>query len=277
MNITTHIACLLFVSLSFSVTAATMIDSTDQEGISSRIYIDKNKARFEMPENEGYIVIDINKSSMHLISHPQRMVIDMSQTLTASKASSTGKQPNVQFKPKGKGPSIAGYATTEYEEYVNGQYCGSLFASTQAARDLGISKFINSFNIMMSEMNNMYSDMAGDIMNDCESADVISGHKINEIGFPLKSFDSNREMDMVVTRIDKNASLPANAFSVPGNYKVTTMQAFMQDAMNQAVPEELKEMMKNVTPENMDKIHQQMMESIPEEMREMIKKQMQEQ
>lgn len=265
------------LALSFSTQAATLLESQYPEGMTSRIYIDHNRARFDMPGQEGKVVIDLDKNTMHLIIDAERMVINMSQALKASK-DKTIKQPGLEIRTKGNGPTIAGYATKEYEEYVDGDYCGTVYNSKTAMQELGIDKFARAFTAMAEEINSLFSSMpinpADQFLDKCERADISFSYKMQEVGFPLKSLDQNRQQDSLVTKIDKSASLPANAFAIPKGYKVTTAQNFMNDMM-QKIPENLQNMMQSIPPEALENMGKQMMQNMPPEMIEMMKKQMQ--
>ena len=267
------ITAFIFAVLPLITTAATLIESRDKDGTTSTIYIDQGKARFETPDNDGYMVIDIDRKTMYFIIHPEKTVIDMSKALQSNKTSTTIKQPAVELRAKGNGPTLHGYPTKEYEEYSNGTYCGSVITSIEATNDLGIGHFVKAFTIMLSEINNLFSDITGDLpaqfIDQCEMAETSLANNYNEIGFPLKSLDKQQQMDTLVTKINKNAKIPGNAFDLPENYKLTTADGFLQEVMQQ-VPEEVQQLMKDIPPETLE-----MMKQLPPEMLDMMKKQMQ--
>ncbi|MDH5765423.1 MAG: hypothetical protein OEZ38_05340 [Gammaproteobacteria bacterium] len=273
MKIRQSITSLLILISPVISMAANLIESKDQDGMTSRMYIDNNRARFEMPGNGGRIIIDLDKQNMHLVIDDQRIIINMSSALKSDRSNAI-KQAGFTIKALGNGPTIAGYTTREYEEYVNDQYCGSVFNSTSAMNDLGIDKFARAFTAMAEELDSLFASMPGNpatnFIDKCDRADISLSYQMKDIGFPLKSTDQNRQQDTLVTRIDKKASLPANAFGLPKNYKITTAQNFVNDMMQQ-VPQGIQTMIQNIPPETM----KQMMQNIPPEMMEMIQKQMQ--
>ena len=264
---------LLMAILPLSTVASTLIESKESDGMVTRIYIDGDKARFESPGDQGYAVFDAAKKTMYYVAAPQRLVVDMSPSLQGQ-GGQTKPSPAMQLKSKGRGPKLLGYATTEYEQIVNGQHCGSLFASTQALKDSGVSNFVKGFSIMMAEMNSMFAGMMEQHMDDCDKAALALNDKILEIGLPLKSFDRHRRQETEVIKLDKKAQLPAGAFAIPGDYKMITPQQFVQEMMQQ-MPQDMESMMQNIPPEALEQMKQQMMQNMPPEVLEMMKQQMQ--
>jgi len=248
--------------------AAAMIESSTGKGDISRIYIEGDKARIEMPRQEGYMVMDVKNKTMKVVMHDQRSVMDMSDLFkgndkNSQQSSQTKTDSNI--KPKGSGPKIAGFNTEEYEIFANGKYCGSVFVSARALSDIGLKKFAKAFEKMAHQAQQKMTGMFGDQMNQfidpCVQANKKLADQVESIGFPLKSIDKNRRIDSVVTKIKRKTQLPANAFLIPKDYQVTNPSKMMNDAAEQ---------MKRMQPQM-----QNMMKNMPPEMREMMEKQMQ--
>jgi hypothetical protein len=258
----------LFLLLSPAISmAAAMIESRDGDGDITRIYIKGDKARIEMPRQEGFMVMDVRNKTMKVVMHKDRMVMDMSDLFKSSKGNSQqSSQPYVDsyIKTKGLGPTIAGFETEEYEVFGDGKYCGSAFVSVRALNDVGLRKFAKAFDEMTDQiernMSGMFGGQIDQYMDPCDQADKKLTNQLESIGFPLKSIDKNRRLESVVTKISRNARLPANAFVIPKNYKQTNPSKMMNDAaqkMKQMQPQ-MQNMMKNMPPEMRDMIKQQM-------------------
>ena len=248
--------------------AAAMIESSTGKGDISRIYIEGDKARIEMPHQEGYMVMDVKNKTMKVVMHDQRSVMDMSDLFKGNgENSQQSSQANTDsyIKTKGLGPKIAGFETEEYEFFGNGKYCGSVFVSVRALNDFGLNKFAKAFEKMASQaqenMTGMFGNQMDQFMDPCEQANKKLADQVENIGFPLKSIDKNRRIESVVTKIKRNVQLPANAFAIPKDYQVTSPSKMMNDAAQQ---------MKRMQPQM-----QNMMKNMPPEMREMMRKQMQ--
>ena len=67
----------------------------------------------------------------------------------------------------------------------------------------------------------------------CEQAEQNISKKINKVGAPLRMLDAGGKPVSEVTRIDKKAKLPANAFVIPADYKVQNTGQMMQEAQQQ--------------------------------------------
>jgi|GEM_PF-1635519 len=245
---------LLILITSKNITAATLIQTQDNHRETTRIYIDGNKARIEMPHNEGYMVIDVGARTMQAVMSHQRTVVDMSEFLrNPSAAAPSGPYIDTYTKTLGLGPRILGYETEEYALYANDQYCGSMFVSVEAMRDIGLQKFVHAFTQMDINMEQQMASMTGAMggADPCVEAERKAGLQLRDIGFPLKNTDSRKALVSVVTNIRKNVRLPANAFAIPAGYKVTNMAEIMRltrQQMQNLPPEALRMMQQNTQP-----------------------------
>ncbi|RDH83959.1 MAG: hypothetical protein DIZ80_07440 [endosymbiont of Galathealinum brachiosum] len=256
-------ALLISVFINNTIQAAVAIQTRDSQHQVSTIYIDGNKARIEMPQNEGYVVMDLASKTMNVVIHRHRTVMDMSEFLLDNgRNSAPTKYVDTYTKTMGLGPTIAGYETEEYALYANDNYCGSLYVSVEAMRDMGVKKFAYAFANMEKNMDAKLAGMTGmgiDAFTEpCDEADRKMSLRLREIGFPLKSIDQNKRLESVVTRINKKARLPVNAFKIPADYKLTNTSEMINDAMKQMqkMQPQMQEMMKNMTPEQRQMMQQ---------------------
>jgi len=235
MKIFATFIALSLPALSF---AASMIESSDGRGTITRIYMKGDKARIEMPGNQGYSVMNIRKKTMYVVLHPQRAVMNMSEYMQGGSNNaqqSGGTYVDSFLQTKGLGPRIAGYETEEQEIYANNQYCGSVFVSVQAMNDLNLRPFAKALESMGQQIQQSVTGITGMQMNQmlstCDQAEKTLLDQLVNIGFPLKSIDKNRRTESVVTRLIRNTKLPAQAFVVPKQYRVVTPAQMMQEAM----------------------------------------------
>jgi hypothetical protein len=209
--------------------------------------------------------MDVANRTMKAVIHSQRMVMDMSEFLSASGSTAPpGKYIDTYTKTMGLGPRIVGYETEEYGLYANDKYCGSMFVSVNAMRDIGLTKFVRAFADLDRNMDAKMSAMTGmssnHFLDPCEESKRKAGLKLREIGFPLKNTNQRKQLESIVTLVDKKARLPANAFEIPAGYKVTDPSKMMNDAMQKMNinPSQMQQMMKSMTPEMRRMIQQQM-------------------
>lgn len=262
----TLISTLLITSVITSLSnAAVLIQTRDAQHQITTIYIEGNRARIDMPHNEGYVVIDIAQRIMNIISHHNQTIIDMSEFLHNTAASTAPtKYIDTYTKTMGLGPTIIGYETEEYALYANNNYCGSLYVSVNAIRDMGVNKFIDAFTNMKRNMAAKMAALTGANLDQhidpCVEAERKATQRARNMGFPLKRTDRNKRLDSEVIKINKNAHLPTNAFSIPSHYKMATPSSMMNSGMkdmHRAQPH-MQETMKHMTPEMRHMIQQQM-------------------
>ncbi len=257
----------LFISalITGNLNAAVLIQTQNAHREITSIYIEGNKARIEMPRHKGYVVMDVAQKIMNVVIHEQHAIYDMSEYLQNNQAhAAPARYVDTYTKTMGLGPNIAGYETEEYALYANDSYCGSLYVSVNAIRDMGIDKFVDVFANMernlkakMAAITGMNMDMT---LQPCEEAERKAILRVRNMGFPLKSIDQNKRLDSVVIKINKNARLPQNAFGIPANYKMTNPTQMMNSQMKQMqkMQPQMQEMMKNMTPEMRHMLQQQM-------------------
>lgn len=234
----------LLLLVPYSALAATMIETVDEEGGLARIYIEGNLARFEMPSENGYAVMDTDKRTMKAVIPQQKMVMDMSDMMRNNTGKSA-RSGNMTVKDKGKGPKIAGYSTQEYTLHAGSKYCGSAYVSKAVLNDLQLDKF---FDAMQAIGDSAGGDMAGlDTMtggksDPCLQAEENASEEFKKIGFPLRVTNANKKIVSEVRNISKNARLPPGAFDIPADYPVTNPAQMMRDAMKQMPPEAMEMM-----------------------------------
>jgi len=255
---------LILTFLANAINAAVLIKMRDARHKTTSIYIKDNKAHFEMPDNAGYIVMDVANRTIKAVIHQQRMIMDMSEFLNANGSPPPGKYIDTYTKTMGLGPTIVGYETEEYGLYANDKYCGSMYVSVNAMRDLGVTKFARAFLDLERNMDAKISAMTGmrpdQFLDPCEESRRKAGLKLREMGFPLKNTNKNKQLESIVTLVNKKARLPANAFVIPADYTVTNPSKMMNDTMKQMNinPSQMQQMMKSMTPEMRRMIQQQM-------------------
>jgi hypothetical protein len=216
--------------------AATLIQSSNAHRSTTNIYIDGNRARVEMPHYNGFLVIDVGRKTIKAVLHHQRTVYDMSEFMQEGYAPAAGRYVDTYTKTKGLGPSILGFETEEYALYANDKYCGSIYISVAAMREIGLKKFAHAFVQVNSNIDTKIANLTGSTSNqvtsNCTEAKRKAGLKLRDVGFPLKNVDQGKRMTSVITNIRKGARLPPNAFVIPANYQVIQGAAVVNHNVN---------------------------------------------
>ncbi len=256
------ISCFLFIVTS-KVSAATLIESRDAYGQITRVYIDNNTARIEQPEQNTYMIMDVDKKSMKVVLDEPRMVLDMSN-LFAQKpiikpAVGSDQYVDSYIKSKGLGPVIAGYETEKYEYYANGQFCGNVYVSVQAMNEIGHTKFIHALEEMVEKvevgMTGVASAQVEQYLDPCEQTIKTTAKQLENLGFPMRSDNRDHKLQSVVTKLSRDIRLPANAFVVPKAYTLTRPETMLED-----IAQQMQDMLNNLPPEEREKMMQEMMQ-----------------
>jgi hypothetical protein len=221
--------------------AATLVEVKHTEGV-SHIYRDGPAARMEMPGQSSFVVMNTAKQALFVVMPEQQMALDMSDTL---KSDAPGAAGGVQatFNKEGGGPTIAGYRTQRYSYTVQGTQCGTVFASPEALEHAGMQELFTMMQRMAGQAQAVLSAF-NTSTDPCQQADRRLGDKIQTIGAPMRVLDPRGTVVSEITRIDRNATAPENAFEVPSGYSIQNaaqmlrmlpnVQQFMQQMQQRA-------------------------------------------
>lgn len=208
-----------------SAQAATLVEVKHAEGL-SRIYREGPAARLEMPGERGFVLMDSSKQTLFVVMPAQQMALDLSDTLKNGTAG-PGSPVSASFSKEGGGPTIAGYRTYRYSYSVQGTRCGTVFASKEALDHAGMQDLFAMMERMAGQAQAVASAFTSNT-DPCQQADHKLGEKVQSVGAPMRVLDPAGTVVSEITRIDRNASLPANAFVVPPGYRVQNASQMLQ-------------------------------------------------
>ncbi|MFV2005334.1 MAG: hypothetical protein ACC650_09005 [Gammaproteobacteria bacterium] len=246
-----------------SAVAGTIVEIQD-EGELTTIMTDGKKARMGMPSAE-YVIVDFKSNSVKFVSPQEKQVMLMdSDGMPAGK--DKVRVVKTSIKNLGAGPVIAGYKTQKFSYAANGKSCGTIYGSKDAYQAKGIKELFSAMKTMMERQRTMMGGFVN-MIDDCDLADMNLSEKVTTIGVPMRT-EKNGRVDSEVKSIKTGVSLPADAFSVPANYKTTTMQEQMK-AMSGSMAGSKNQMQQQPQMQDMMKQMQQSGQITPEIMEQM--------
>lgn len=239
---------LLLLLPALNLKAAIMIEVDNEDG-KSRIYSDGLKGRIEMGGNTGFVIVDTEINSLFLIMPEKQIALDMSSSLKANSDTEVLDQVNnkAELQKVGKGPRIEGYKTVKFEYLTNGSPCGTVFLSKKALKDLEMKQMFDIFRKMGKRAKELTQKMNVDI-DPCETAYMGLSDEIAGKGIPLRTEYQDGTLKNLVTKIEKNAKLPPDSFTIPENYRIVKpgqMMQVMQERIEQNRPQ-LEEMIEQL-------------------------------
>jgi hypothetical protein len=208
-----------------SAQAATLVEVKHAEGL-SRLYREGPAARMELPGERGFVLMDSSRQTLFVVMPEQRMALDLSDTLK-SDAAGAPSPVNATFSKEGGGPTIAGYRTFRYGYSVEGTRCGTVFASKEALEHAGMQDLFAMMERMASQAQAVASAFTSST-DPCQQADHKLGEKVQSVGAPMRVLDPGGTPVSEITRIDRNAALPPNAFAIPAGYRVQNASQMLQ-------------------------------------------------
>jgi len=248
-----------------NIMASTMVETEGKDGI-SRIYTEGHKCRVEMPNDQGFMVVDAKEKTVFLVMPAKEMTIDMSEPPNNSEPETSDQSDKTEFKQTEAGPKIAGYKTIKFDFATNGNHCGSIFVSKKALDDSGMRDIMGIFSKITTELADAFPQNPDAGSDPCKATKASLTGKIAEIGLPLKTLYADGSLKSLVTKIEKDAELPPNPFTVPAKFRVVkigqigALQGRMSgEMMGQLI---LEQMLKsgNMSPEAIKKFSEKLME-----------------
>ena len=100
--------------------------------------------------------------------------------------------------------------------------------------------------------------VAQSMMDPCDLASQSFDDQLPKLGMPLKSIDASGNVETEIVDIDTRAKLDKKLFTLPADYRRTSLEEEMGNAMK-----EMQQMMQQMPPE-MQQMMQQMLQKPPQ-------------
>ncbi len=207
--------------------AATLIEVSTPEG-PTKILRDGTHSRMDA-EDGSYMVMNSKDKTLFVVMPSERQVMDMSQML--KEPAGDAAPLDIKFRKTGSGPRIAGYKTVSYQYVAGGKTCGTVLASRQALEDSGLKESLDMMERMAARADALMQAFNSNA-DPCQRADSRFSEHASGIGIPMRINSSDGSLVSEITRIDKNAKLPPNAFAIPAGYQVQDTGKIMQQIPN---------------------------------------------
>jgi len=232
---------LIMAMLTSSTGAGTLIESTDNVGNHVSVLIDKEMARVDSSDLEGYMVVNMAKQKLYVVSHDEHVVIDLSVAADNNSrldmnVASNSRRPATTFVDQGRGPEIAGYASQHYKVMVGNKRCFDEYLSKKMIAYPEVHKFIQVMakQSQARENEGMVEYYAAD--NPCESAEDVMDTQHLSLGLPLRTLDDQGVAVYEVTRITLDAVSSTDSFKFPEDYPLVSKVIMMQRMIEQIRP-----------------------------------------
>jgi hypothetical protein len=214
--------------LAFNSQAATLIEVKSPQG-QSQVWRDGARSRMDTGDG-GYVVVDNKAQTMYVVIPKERRVMDMSDLLQSA-GTSGGNGIKVVFSKQGSGPDIAGYPTSHFSFTANGKACGSVLASPQALKDSGLQDTLKMMQRMAMRADALVSAFSSQA-DPCQRAGAQLSEYADAIGAPMRITSADGRLVSEILRIDRNASLPPDAFAIPAGYQVVNTGQMLRQIPN---------------------------------------------
>lgn len=261
----------LFSLISFTLHAGTIVDIQNQKKQQTQFLSDGKMGRMNSAGDRTYMIVDYTDQSIKVVMPKRSEVLDLGGEMPSLGLGGTPTEKVALIvEAEGEGPEVAGYATQKFKLSVNGESCGVAFASKEAMEDTGMDQMFKTLQKVAEKTSQAMGALQPDI-SPCERAKTNTANHIETMGAPLRSLDEKGNVEVEVTRIQTDISLPPDTFVIPAEYKVVSAADKMRQVESQ-LRSGVEKMQKNM-PE-MEKMLEEMERSgkmSPESMKNMKK------
>ena len=260
---------LLTSMLSFGAWGDVQIQYRDMTGATNTVRSNGHKVRIDSRNMPGYLLVDSVIDTVYMVDQQQRQIMKMS--IDEIGTGSTGKHMNVSLKARGKGEKIAGYRTGRFDLIADGLNCGSLYGSSELARNRELRSMLEAME-NMARMSRMRMAQFGNVMSECQQASSQMSGLVDTSGFVMRFIDEQGKMLFDVLSVKTSQQVAADYYDLPAGMEVVDMNEQMEQVnqqsqeIQQQMPD-LQEMMKQIQQdgkldEETQKQLQQMMENL---------------
>ncbi len=262
------IICCSFYFASGSALADVQITIKGDKGRISTFSSNGKVARIEDKQMPGYVIIDHASGDFYMVDTKRGEI--MRSGIGKGGVAVNASKISINLKDKGGGQKIAGYSTRKFEMIVNGENCGTIYASSELLKNNEIRAIFESMRSMQQFSRNRTGGMGG-IMSVCQQANMQLADMIESSGAPMRVLDQSGKLQSEVVAVDTKKKFAASHYALPSGMKVVDMS----EKMNQA-EQETQQMMENMPDmgELMKQIQQgggQMTEEMQQQMQQMMK------
>ncbi|MBT8127421.1 MAG: hypothetical protein KJP15_08055 [Gammaproteobacteria bacterium] len=202
------------------------------QGNESQFLTNGKMARINTRGTDDYMLVDFDQNTIYSITPEQQQVINISDSLPATGGLSP---PPIKLKLTllDKGPTIAGYPTTQYRLSANGEHCGSIYASKEA---LSGSAIENMFDTLKTIANNHMQALGGfaALIPVCQLAQMELANKLEDIGAPMRMTNEDGDIDSEITKILIDAAVEPDQYALSTSNQLTPTAQQNKSAQSQS-------------------------------------------
>ena len=209
--------------------AGVRIESIDDEGRHSTVFIEGDKARIDHAIPDGYMIVDLDSARVYAVDGAHHLVMDLGTPFVPPSAHAAvamrPRRPQVTMEDLGPGPEIHGYATTHYRVSVSGRHCFDEFLAAEAAADPRIQRFLSTLAGLSDSADEVRHNLLFSDADPCDAAADTIDDRYPELGLPLRTVRADGRVSHEITRIELDAPLAAETFAWPEDYPLLSRRA----------------------------------------------------
>ena len=232
-------AALSSIALAFlfvpATNADTVIDFRNQ-GKDLQFLTDGKTARINTRGSDDYMLVKFEQNTIFSVNPEQNQVTNISDALPAI-GFSQPPEIKLTLKPLGKGPAVAGYATTRYRLTANGEYCGSLYASREALEGSAIEEMFDTLKTMADNHLQSLGGFAA-LIPTCQLAQIELAGKLEEVGAPMRMTSKDGSIDSEITKILKDVQVKTALLALPAPSQLASTDKKVSTSVKQSRQEQ---------------------------------------
>ena len=229
--------------LAAQVQAGILIEFRSDEEGASTVRLQGDWARLESAGEQAYLLMDLKAGKGYAVSPEEQTILVLDfRAPPAGGPSGRHKLPPVRAIKEGRGPRIAGYSTTRYRIAARSGYCFIDYIARDLLEEPGMRRFLEVMALVAEFGDPLEGQLPGQLsgrqaeqeQDTCELAELVMSKRYPRLGVPMRSIRLDGTVIHEITRLDTEASFPAQLFRLPEGYErisVAEMMQMMRQAM----------------------------------------------
>ena len=243
--------CLLAIGICSSAMADVQLQFANAVGEVNSMQSNGSKVRIDGGPTPGYLIVDSATGEFFVVDVERSEIIKVAPD-EVGRVADTG-QLNVSLKTRGGREKVAGYTTGRYDLLANGEFCGSVYGSSELIKNPQLNEMFKAMQGMHRVSRSMVAGF-GDLLTECQRAEARLADLVDISGLVLRFIDHQGIIRYDAVSVDLEAQVDPARYELPADMPVIDLNDRIREAneqgaqMQQQMPsmQEMQQMMQQM-------------------------------
>ena len=219
--------CLLAFGICTSTMADVQIQFANAVGEVNSMQSNGSRVRIDGGPTPGFLIVDAASGEFFVVDVERSEVLKIAPD-EVGRVAEAG-QLNVSLKTRGGREKVAGYTTGRYDLLANGEFCGSVYGSSELIKNNQLKEMFKAMQGMHRVSRSMVAGF-GDVLSECQRAEARLADLVDISGFVLRFVDHEGIIRYEAVSVDLDAQVDPARYELPADMPVIDMKKKMQQA-----------------------------------------------